>query len=148
MTQLLLLARIGGERIAFRAADVQSVVEVEEITPVPLAPPYVAGLAALRSRPLTVIDSLQSLEIGTTSPDAADGSFTAVVVEQDRHLYALLVDGIEDAISAESDPLPPPGKLQTGWRRCSVGLVETAVGALLLVDPLAIIAGPARAEAA
>lgn len=148
MTQLLLLARIGGQRIAFRAADVQSVVEVAEITPVPLSPDYVAGLAALRSRPLTVIDAVQSLELGRTCHDATPGAFTAVVIEQDRHLYALLVDGIEDAISAESDPHPSPGRLDAGWQRCSLGLVETAVGALLLIDPLAIIAGPARAEAA
>jgi purine-binding chemotaxis protein CheW len=148
MTQLLLLARIGGQRIAFRAADVQSVVELAEITPVPLAPDYVAGLAALRSRPLTVIDAVRSLELGQTCHDATGDTLTAVVIEQDRHLYALLVDAIEDAISAESDPLPPPGRLDAGWQRCSLGLVETAAGALLLIDPLAIIAGPARAEAA
>lgn len=148
MTELLLLARIGGERVAFRAADVQSVVEIEAITPVPLAPAYVSGLAALRSRPLTVIDACKSLELEATAQIDADDTLRAVVIEQDRHLYALLVDAIEDAVTAESAPFTPPGRLTGGWQRCALGLVETPVGPLLLLDPAAIVAGPDRVEAA
>lgn len=148
MTELLLLAQIAGERIAFRAADVQSVVELDSITPVPLAPAYVTGLAALRSRPLTVIDPVRSLDLDAPGDAGLAAIRKAVVVEQDRHLYALLVDGIEDVVAAESEPFAPPGRLSPGWERCSLGLVETPVGALLLADPMAIVAGPDRAEAA
>lgn len=146
MNTLLVAVQIAGERVAFRAADIQSVVELDTITPVPSVPDFIAGLSALRSRPLTVIDSAVSLGLDATPGFGPIRK--AVVVEQDNHLYAVLVDGIEDAISAESDPLPPPGKLDAGWQRCSLGLVETTAGVLLMIDPLAIIAGPVRAEAA
>lgn len=56
MSELLVVAIIANERVAFRAADIQSVIELDAITPVPYVPDFVAGIAALRSRPLTVID--------------------------------------------------------------------------------------------
>lgn len=147
MSELLLLAVVAGERVAFRAADIQSVIELGEITPVPRAPDFIAGLAALRSRPLTVIDCARSLGI----PDrvAEEGAVQkAVVVEMDRHIYALLVDAIEDVVETDSGVSPPPGKLLAGWERASEGIVETPVGPLLLADPAMLIAGPDRAKAA
>lgn len=148
MSDLLLVAVIAGERVAFRAADIQSVVEIDAITPVPCVPDFVAGLAALRSRPLTVIDCTRSLEL--PAPEDAEGRAVrkAVVVEADRHLYALLVDAIEDVVSAGSEISPPPGKLAPNWERASFGLVESVAGTLLLADPAALIAGPARRQAA
>ena len=56
MAELLLIVTIGGERVALLAAAVESVVELDTLIPVPRAAPHVAGLSALRSRVLTVID--------------------------------------------------------------------------------------------
>ena len=52
MEALKLIARIADQQVAISADTVESVVEVEAITPVPLAAPHIAGLAALRSRVL------------------------------------------------------------------------------------------------
>ena len=46
----------------FPPSKVEAVVELEGITPAPCAAPHVAGLSALRSRVLTVIDGLAALE--------------------------------------------------------------------------------------
>ena len=64
MAELLLIVRLAGRRVAFPAAEVEAVVELEGLTPVPRAAGHVAGLSALRSRVLTVIDGLASLELG------------------------------------------------------------------------------------
>ena len=72
---------------------------------------------------------------------------TAVVIEQDRDLYALLVDAIEDVVSAESEAIPPQACLGVGWERAALGMIETADSAVLLVDPAVLIAGPAQAAA-
>src|SRR6476469_3179954 len=61
MATLLLIVRLAGERVAFPAADVEAVVEIDNVVPAPGTPPHVAGLAALRSRVLTVIDCPASL---------------------------------------------------------------------------------------
>ena len=58
MNELLLVVTIAGERVALPAAAVESVVELDTLIPVPRAAPHVAGLSALRSRVLTVIDCM------------------------------------------------------------------------------------------
>jgi len=146
MNELLLVVTLAGERVAFPAAAVESVVELESLIPVPRAAAHVAGLSALRSRVLTVIDCMRSLELGET--DCSDGIREAAVVELDGHHYALIVDMVEDVIEALSDPTPVRAAMGAGWERVSQGMVETEEGPLLLVDVAALIAGSdARAAA-
>ena len=144
MTELLLIATVAGERVAIPAADVESVVEIEAITPVPQSPPHVAGLAALRSRVLTVIDCCTSLELAAPSEKPAR---EAVVVEVDGHPYALLVDTVEDVFEYSGKVRPIRTSVAKGWRRVATGMVETAEGLMLLIDTHALLGGPA-AEAA
>src|SRR5690349_20276975 len=140
MNELLLIVTIAGERVALPAAAVESVVELETLTPVPRAPSHVAGLSALRSRVLTVIDCTRSLELGEA--DCSDGIREAAVIEQDGHHYALIVDLVEDVVEALSEPAPVRASMQPGWDRVAQGMVETEAGPLLLIDVTALIAGP------
>ena len=140
MSQLLLIVSIGESRVAFPSAAIESVVELDTLIPVPRAAPHVAGLSALRSRVLTVIDTLRSLDLGTT--DCSDGIREAAVVELDGHHYALIVDSVEDVVEAMSEPTPIRAAMGEGWERVALGMVETEDGPLLLVDVAALIAGP------
>ena len=142
---LLLIVSVAGERVALPAAAVESVVELDTLIPVPRAAPHVAGLSALRSRVLTVIDCMQSLEMGVT--DCSDGIREAAVVEFDGHHYALIVDLVEDVVEALSDPQPVRASMGGGWERVAKGMVDTENGPLLLVDVAALITG-AEAKAA
>ena len=148
MNELLLVVSIAGTRVAFPAASVESVVELEALIPVPRAPDHVAGLSALRSRVLTVIDCRRSLDLGVTDL-AADGIHEAAVVELDGHHYALTVDAVEDVVETLSEPVAVRAAMSSGWERVSKGVVETEQGPLLLVDVAGLIAGPgAEARAA
>lgn len=142
MNDLLLIVSIAGQRVALPASAVESVVELDTLIPVPRAAPHVAGLSALRSRVLTVIDCMRSLELGTS--DCSDGIREAAVVELDGHHYALIVDAVEDVVEAISDPTPVRAAMGPGWERASQGMVETEAGPLLLMDVSALIS---RAEA-
>ena len=147
MSVLLLIVSIGGSRVAFPSAAIESVVELDTLIPVPRAAPHVAGLSALRSRVLTVIDTVRSLDLGES--DCSDGIREAAVVEFDGHHYALIVDSVEDVVEAMSDPSPVRAAMGEGWERVSLGMVETEEGPLLLVDVAALIAGsPPEARAA
>ena len=137
MADLLLILRIAGERVAFPASQVESVIELEEITPVPRTPHHVAGLTALRSRVLTVIDCRASLGL-----DRFDEGAEAVVVTSGGHPYALRVDGVEDVIEASGAPSPIVVPLSGGWGRIARATVEIDGDLLLLVDPHALVAGP------
>ena len=139
MNELLLVVTIGGQRVAFPADAVESVVELDTLIPVPRAAPHVAGLSALRSRVLTVIDCMRSLELGAT--ESVGGVREAAVVELDGHHYALLVDLVEDVVEARSHPAPVRAAMGPGWERVSSGMVETEAGPLLVVNIAALIAG-------
>lgn len=145
MAELLVVVTIGGERVALPAAAVESVVELDALIPVPRAPAHVAGLSALRSRVLTVIDCMRSLELGVT--DCSDGIYEAAVVELDGHHYALIVDLVEDVVEAMSEPVALRAAMGEGWERVSKGIVETEQGPLLLVDIGAIVSGVERQAA-
>jgi len=145
MNQLLLIVTIAGSRVAFPAAKVESVVELDALSPVPRAAAHVAGLSALRSRVLTVIDCQRSLELGSTD---LSGLREAAVVEVDGHHYALTVDAVEDVVEALSDPQPVRAPMEAGWERVGLGMIETEEGPLLLVDIDALISGPTIDRAA
>ena len=143
MAELLLIARLAGRRIAFPAADVEAVVELEGLTPAPRAAAHVAGLSALRSRVLTVIDGLAALEAGRTEGPGRD----AIVVPSGGHTYALMVEEVEDVIEATAAPTAPRAPLGAGWDRVSLGMIEAEGELFLLVDPHQLIAGPAARTA-
>jgi purine-binding chemotaxis protein CheW len=139
MNDLLLVASLGGRRIALHAADIQSVIEIDSLTPVPGAPPHIAGLSALRSRVLTVIDARTALDLPAVP--GADRR-QAAVVEVEGHLYALLVDGVDDVVEALSDCMPLRVRLDYGWERAARGTIETESGPLLVLDVGGIVTGP------
>ena len=145
MNQLLLIVSVAGSRVAFPAARVESVVELDALSPVPRAPSHVAGLSALRSRVLTVIDCQRSLELGSTD---LHGLREAAVVEVEGHHYALTVDAVEDVVEALSDPVPVRAAMGAGWERVGLGMIETDEGPLLLIDIDALISGPSTDRAA
>lgn len=139
MADLLLVVRLAGRRIAFPAADVEGVVELEGLTAAPCVAPHVAGLSALRSRVLTVIDGLAALGAGRAAETALA---CAVIVPSGGHPYALLVDQVEDVVDAVSAVVPLAAPAGPGWDRVALGMVEAGDDPLLLVDPHALIAGP------
>ncbi len=137
MSDLYLLVKIGRRRVAIAGALVQSVVELADVVPVPLAPPHVAGLAALRSRALTVIDTRAAIGM---DPAEFETEGRAAVVEVDGHGYALLVDQVEDVAQAEAPPARLDATMGPEWDRISLGQVETPAGPAVLVDVAGLVA--------
>lgn len=145
MSELIVLAEIAGRRCAFESREVQSVIEIGSITPIPRAPSFILGLSALRSQALTVIDC--RLAIGQPSEGFAKDA-RAAVVKIDGHSYALLVDSIEDIAQARTEPGPIPGGFGKEWSRVAHGMVETDQGPVLLLDIEAIVSGLETSRAA
>jgi len=138
---LVLVLTLAGQRVALLAEEMEAVVEIEAIAPVPGAARHVAGLAALRSRVLTVIDGRASIGLG-----AAEKPRDAVVAVVEGHPYALLVDAVEDVVEA-GDIRPLAAAAGPGWSRVARGAVEAEGDLMLLLDLAALVAGP-QAEAA
>ena len=143
MNDLLVMAQIAGRRCAMHAHDVQSVIELGTITPVPGTPDHITGITALRSQALTVIDSRIALGF---DPAQWATDARAVVVMVGGHAYALGVDAIEDVTTGMSEARQVPGGFGVEWSRIATGMIETGIGPALLIDLEALIQGPQSAS--
>lgn len=139
MNELMVMAQIAGRRCALHAHDVQSVIEIGKITPVPRTPEFIAGITALRSQALTVIDC--RLALGVESLEWSTDQ-RAAVAKVGGHSYALIVDAIEDITTSLDEPRQVTGGFGPEWSRVATGLIETSSGPALLIDLAALIAGP------
>lgn len=136
---LLVIAQIAGRRCALSALGVKSVIDIGAITPIPLAPPHITGITAMRSQALTVIDCRLALGFGGHAWPTDE---RAAVVADGGHAYALLVDAIEDITTAVGDPGQVPGGFGPEWSRVATGMIETMIGPALLIDLPALLTGP------
>ncbi len=130
MNQDHLIARVAGQRIAMAASDVQCVIELGGVVPVPGAPPTIIGLATQRSRTLTVFDV--AVALGLPGPD--EPHRFAVVVEFGGVGYALAVDAVESVTAAIGEVKPVKTSLSPGWSRSTRGMIETSAGTVPLID--------------
>ena len=145
MNNLYLIVTIAGNRVAVPATSVESVVEIDRIDPVPLVADHVAGLFALRSRVMTVIDSCASVGLGRF---AWDRSAEAVIINCEGHGYAILVENVDDVVEVNAPVAASRAVLSAGWARVSTGTIEVHGEALLVVDPVRLIERPLIAIAA
>lgn len=143
MSELLVMIEIAGRRCVLPAHEVSSVIEVGTLTPVPGTPKHISGITALRSQTLTVVDCRHALGL-----DPADypTDERAAAVNVGKHAYALVVDRIEDIITAQSETDEIVGGFGSEWTRVGRGMVETSSGPALMIDPERLIAGPEALE--
>lgn len=141
MTNLFLIARIAGRTVAINSDQVDSVVDIAEIVPVPRGCAEVRGLAALRSRVVTVIDTCAALGL----PPSESPTLRAVITRADGHHYAILVDALEDVAPFALAPLSGGIAIKGGWRDAACGVVDFDGDAVLAIDLRALIPGGAIA---
>lgn len=133
MSDLSVLAVVAGQCIAIDASLIEAVVDLTNVVCVPLAPPHVIGLAAIRSQVVTVVDPAIALGF---APQPATGR--ALLVKIDGHRYAIRVETVADVV-----PLPGETRatLLTGsWATVASGRVDLEPGFALRVDPALLIA--------
>ena len=141
MAHLYLIAQIAGRTVAIDSDQVESVVDIGEVTAIPRAAEHVRGLAALRSRVVTVVDTQSALGLEPSGQDAC----RAVITRIDGHHYALLVDALDDV--APFDLLPFAGgiAMDSAWRNAGRGIVERDGEPILAIDLASLVPGHAIA---
>ena len=136
MTHLYLIAQVAGRAVAIDSDQVESVVDIGEVTQVPLASRHIRGLAALRSRVVTVVDTHTALGL-----DSASQAKRAVITLVEGHHYALLVDALDDVAPFELLPLAGGVALDTAWQRAGRGIVERDGEPILAIDLASLVPG-------
>jgi purine-binding chemotaxis protein CheW len=125
------------------ADQVQEVVRHQVITPLPLAPPEIAGLLNLRGQVVTAIDLRGRLGLGPRP----DGQLPPhLIVRGARGPASLLVDQISDVLACSPDELePPPTTVDETVRGFLGGVCTRPERLLLLLDLPKVLAVGAQA---
>ncbi len=129
--------RVDGQLFGIPTEQVQDIHKIQAITPVPLAPPEVAGVMNIRGKIVTAIDLRQRLRLKPRDDGRAPLSIN---VEWNHDIYSLIIDQIGDVLSLEGALFEPnPTTLDPAWRSISEGvyrlekelMVVTSVNRLL-----------------
>lgn len=144
MRNLFLLARVAGQDVAILSDHVESVVDIAAVSPVPRTSAAVCGLAALRSRVVTVVDTALAIDPANDPCRRR----RAVVTQVDGHHYALLVDMLDDAYRCEVRPLSAGLTPGPAWAAVVGGMIDHDGRAVLILDLSAVVARAAGGERA
>lgn len=125
---------------------VQEVLEHQQVTPVPLAPPSLPGIINLRGEILTAVDLNQRLQLGSNSASPFPMN---VVLRTADGLVSLLVDRIGDVLEINSDLCEaPPETLLPAVREVTsrVCKLEAQLLLVLMTDKLVQLEHPKTLE--
>jgi purine-binding chemotaxis protein CheW len=131
--RMYLALRALDSNFALPVAFARSVFRIEALTRVPLAPPYVLGLANLRGEIVAAICLTRRLD--PDAPIAGIGSL-AVVLELGAETFALAVQEIGDVIHASDDDVAPM-PIHVDVRRAAPmsGVLRSGPALIPILDP-------------
>ncbi|HMZ08753.1 MAG TPA: chemotaxis protein CheW [Anaerolineales bacterium] len=127
---------VGGTLMGVNAMNVQEVVQLNNLTPVHHASPYIAGIINLRGQIVTVVNLKERLEITPLEDQAAREIF---IVSVQGENIGLLVDEAADVIPADLESLAPlPANMSAKQQRFLKGVFqnETRPIAILDINPI------------
>ena len=136
--------RLGDEKYGINVMQVQEVLRVAEIAPVPGAPSYVLGIINLRGNVVTVIDTRN--RFGLMSREADDSS-RIVIIETASHIIGILVDSVAEVVelrSSDIETAPNVGNEETS--KYIQGVTSRDNELLILVDLNRFLSEEEKAE--
>jgi purine-binding chemotaxis protein CheW len=104
---------LGDEKYGINVMQVQEVLRITEIAPVPGAPSYVLGIINLRGNVVTVIDMRNCFGL---MPIETDDASRIVIIETEEHISGILVDSVAEVVelrSSEIETAPNVGNDET-----------------------------------
>ncbi len=123
---------------------VQEVMEFQNITPIPLAPPVLPGIINLRGQILTTFDLKTRLSL---SAGEFAGQPMMMVVQTSEGPMNLLVDKIGPVLDVDPDLFEPPTEtLKPAVRAVTTHVCKLEGQLLLVLDTEKIIRLPAAAD--
>ena len=94
--------KLDEEIYGINVMQVQEVLRLTEIAPVPGAPDYVMGIVNLRGNVVTVIDTRKRFGLFQKE---ADDSTRIVIIEVDNQVIGILVDSVAEVVNIRSSDI-------------------------------------------
>jgi purine-binding chemotaxis protein CheW len=135
---------LGDEKYGINVMQVQEVLRVTEIAPVPGAPTYVLGIINLRGNVVTVIDTRN--RFGLPSKETDDSS-RVVIIETESHIIGILVDSVAEVVELKgSDIETAPNVGNEESSKYIQGVTSQENELLILVDLNKLLSEDEKAE--
>ena len=123
---------LDNEKYGIKVMQVQEVLRVSEIAPVPGAPHYVLGIINLRGNVVTVIDT--RMRLGLPTSEVTDAT-RIVIIESAKHVVGILVDCVAEVVDLRmSEVESPPNVGSDESARYIQGVASYDDELLILVD--------------
>ncbi|MCW8900199.1 MAG: chemotaxis protein CheW [Gammaproteobacteria bacterium] len=90
------------EKYGIKVMQVQEVLRMTEIAPVPGAPHYVLGIINLRGNVVTVIDTRRRFGL---SDAESDDETRIVIIEADNNVVGILVDSVAEVVDLKTSEI-------------------------------------------
>ena len=90
------------EKYGIKVMQVQEVLRMTEIAPVPGAPHYVIGIINLRGNVVTVIDTRRRFGL---SDAESDDETRIVIIEADNNVVGILVDSVAEVVDLKTSEI-------------------------------------------
>jgi purine-binding chemotaxis protein CheW len=126
----------GEQMFGLAIEGVLDVFIAQKMTPVPKAPPEVAGLLNLRGRVVTAVSLRRRLGL---PPRASQGGNMVVGIERHGESYGLLVDSVGEVVSIPLATLEPlPINFDRSWASAARGIhrLDSALMVVLDIDSI------------
>ncbi len=124
--------KIAGQEFGIEVLKVHDVFEPTRVTPVPSAPPEVAGVLNLRGHIVTAIDA--RIRLGMPPRDEG-AKRMAVSIERDGEMFGLLIDAVGDVLQLSDDTHEDnPINLDQRWAAVASGVHRLEMGLLVILD--------------
>ena len=131
--------QLGEETYGVNVMQVQEVLRVTEIAPVPGAPDYVLGIINLRGNVVTVLDTRKRFGMGARDPD--DNS-RILIIESNDLVVGILVDSVSEVVYLrQSDIEPAPNVGNEESSRFIQGVCNRNNQLLILVELNKLLTG-------
>ena len=125
--------RLENEKYGINVMQVQEVLRVSEIAPVPGAPDYVLGIINLRGNVVTVIDTRK--RFGLQSKDV-DEATRIVIIEADEQVVGILVDSVAEVVDLRVSEIESAPNVGTEESAKFIQGVASQDGELLIIIDL------------
>ena len=124
---------LDNEKYGIKVMQVQEVLRMTEIAPVPGAPHYVLGIINLRGNVVTVIDSRKRFGLPEKEPD---DSTRIVIIEAGDHVVGILVDSVAEVVDLRASEMETAPNVGTDESSKYIQGVATRENDLLIVVDL------------
>jgi purine-binding chemotaxis protein CheW len=129
--------KLDGETYGVNVMEVQEVLRVTDIAPVPGAPDYVLGIINLRGNVVSVIDTRRRFGLSTTENNEAT---RIVIIESGGQTVGIRVDAVAEVLDVDSSEIetsPDVGNEESS--RYISGMVSRGEELVVLIDVNKII---------